>query len=663
MIRFLNHLPRFIRWILTVLGMLLLLMTVYRLFFFFHYKNHSTAFDLKVFWLGIRYDARIVSVLGILISLFAAIPILHPFKNESAQKGWSVAIGLFFFLILFFYGADFYHYDYLQQRLSFSVLNYMEDAAISTQMMWQTYPLVKISIFFAGAIFLFFFLHHLVIKRIHARNRAIQRSRFNTLSHFLLLSLLALLAYGRMGQYPLRWSDAFVFGDNFKSNAALNPFQSFFSSMDFGNKGYDLTKVKAAYPEVASYFDVQNPNEATLNFDRYIQYNDSARFKPNIVLVICESFSADKSSMFGNRLQPTPYFNELCNNGVFFERCFTPAFGTARGVWATLTGIPDVSLPKTSSRNPLAVDQHTIINNFTEYNKFYFLGGSTTWANIRGLLSHNIDNLKIYEEDAYQSNKVDVWGISDKNLFLQANQVFKTQKGPFFAVIQTADNHRPYTIPSEDLPEFNKVQLPIDTLKKYGFDNNEQFNAFRYTDFTFKKFIEAAQQEAYFSNTIFVFVGDHGIRGNVGSPFPKSFTQQGIMAEHVPLLFYAPALLQPAKIRQVASQLDILPSVAALAKQSYLNSTFGRNLFDSTDGQERYAFIADPEVPSIGLVSNDYYFVRNLKTKQRNFVSVVNDKAVEINPTTDSAKSRMARLTESLYETAKWMLLHNKKRH
>ena len=116
-----------------------------------------------------------------------------------------------------------------------------------------------------------------------------------------------------------------------------------------------------------------------------------------------------------------------------------------------VTGIPDVApATSTSSRNPAAVDQHTIINDFEGYNKFYFLGGSTSWANIRGLLTNNIQDLHLYEQEDYQAPKVDVWGISDKNLFLEATKVLKRQQGPFFAVIQTADNHRPYTIPKED---------------------------------------------------------------------------------------------------------------------------------------------------------------------------------------------------------------------
>jgi phosphoglycerol transferase MdoB-like AlkP superfamily enzyme len=152
------------------------------------------------------------------------------------------------------------------------------------------------------------------------------------------------------------------------------------------------------------------------------------------------------------------------------------------------------------------------------------------------VLSNNIAGLTIYEEEHFKASKVDVWGISDKNLFLEANKILAQKSKPFFAIIQTADNHRPYTIPAEDLDEFKKLEYPKDTLTKYGFDDNGQFNAFRYTDFNFEKFIEAAKEQ-YFNNTIFVFVGDHGLRGDAGDMFPKAFSKQGILAEHVPLLF------------------------------------------------------------------------------------------------------------------------------
>ncbi|HNH23265.1 MAG TPA: LTA synthase family protein, partial [Ferruginibacter sp.] len=337
--------------------------------------------------------------------------------------------------------------------------------------------------------------------------------------------------------------------------------------------------------------------------------------RPNVVLVICESFSAYKSSMYNNPLNTTPYFAELCRNGIFFDRCFTPAYGTARGVWATITGIPDVESPKTASRNPNAVDQNTIINSFEGYNNFYFLGGSATWANIRGVLTNNIRNLKLYEQDDYNAKKIDVWGISDKNLFFEANKVLRQQTSPFFAIIQTADNHRPYTIPAEDRDQFKLRSFSADSLKRFGFESNEEMNAFRYTDFGYEQFMEAARKEKYFNNTLFVFIGDHGIRYNgTLEHFPKSWTEQGLTCEHVPLLFYAPKLLQPKRISDVCSQVDVLPTIAALAGTGYSNNSLGRNLVDTTlsppnipGRQEKYAFVIDHDVKTIGLVGNQYY--------------------------------------------------------
>ncbi len=537
----------------------------------------------------------------------------------------------------------------------------MQDAAISTEMMWQTYPLIKITIAFILLLLLFVAWHKRILNK-YVNKPAVQKSKRNSLYYVLFFLVLGAFSFGKLGQYPLRWSDAFIFSDDFKSGTALNPFQSFFSSLKFKNSGYDLKKVRSYYPLMADYLKVVNRDSIKLNYERDYSFADTPVSRPNIVVVICESFSAYKSSMFGNKLDPTPYFNNMCNNGVFFERCFTPAFGTARGVWAVITGTPDVEPSKTASRNPSAVDQHTIINDFRTHDKFYFLGGSTTWANIRGVLHNNINGLTIYEQENFKAQQEDVWGISDKNLFLEANKILSSQVKPFFAIIQTADNHKPYTIPAEDLDEFKKVDYPADTLKKYGFDSNGQLNAFRYTDFNFEKFIEAAKKEKYFNNTIFVFVGDHGLRGDAGDLFPQSFTRQGILAEHVPLLFYAPGLLKGKRILDPASQLDILPSLAAITNQPYTNTTFGRNLFDSTNTKPTFAFIADPDLSTIGLVSNKYYYRRSLKTGTKDFVSVINNEPVEQNAETDSIKNYLSDLTEAWYETAKYVLMNNKKK-
>jgi phosphoglycerol transferase MdoB-like AlkP superfamily enzyme len=367
--------------------------------------------------------------------------------------------------------------------------------------------------------------------------------------------------------------------------------------------------------------------------------------------------------MWGNPLNPSPFFDSLSKAGIFFDHCFTPAYGTARGVWATITGIPDVESPKTASRNPALVDQRTILNSFEGYSKFYFIGGSASWANIRGLLKFNIEGLQLFEQDDYNAEKIDVWGISDKNVFLNADKILAQQKDPFFAIIQTADNHRPYTIPEEDRDEFTKRTLPEDTLKKYGYSSNDEWNAFRYTDFSFQKFIEAAKTHPYFKNTVFVFIGDHGIRGDAGTMFPRAWTDNALTTVHVPLLFYSP-LLKPERRTNNSSQLDVLPSIAGLLSLPYKNNTLGKNLFDSALMKDSFrgssCFIIDPDEKKIGMVAGDHYFRKILHKPGYELVSIRNNDPVPP-AVADSVKRKLDAYTDAFYETARYLLYHNKK--
>lgn len=120
--------------------------------------------------------------------------------------------------------------------------------------------------------------------------------------------------------------------------------------------------------------------------------------------------------MSGNPLNTTPFFDSLSRNGIFFERCFTPHFSTARALFAILSGIPDAQLFKFSSRNPEAVIQHTIVDNLVDYEKHYFLGGDAEFGNFEGLLK-NIDGLQMHTGKRQGVPEVNVWGISDKDLF------------------------------------------------------------------------------------------------------------------------------------------------------------------------------------------------------------------------------------------------------
>ncbi|RYZ20445.1 MAG: LTA synthase family protein, partial [Chitinophagaceae bacterium] len=286
---------------------------------------------------------------------------------------------------------------------------------------------------------------------------------------------------------------------------------------------------------------------------------------------------------------------------------------------------------------------------------FYFLGGSPAFNNFEGLMK-NVNDVQMVTEGAFVSKPIDVWGISDKNLFLEANKLFAQQKEPFFAVIQSSDNHPPYTIAEED-KDFVQKEPDEMELEKYGFESAAQYNAMRYFDYSVEKFMEKAKKEAYFQNTLFVFVGDHGVAGNAKAIYQKEWTENRITEMHVPLLFYAPGRLQSQVRTEVVSQIDVLPTLAGISGQKHVNSTLGRDVVNRTNNHS--AFFIRHDEGEVGLITDDFYFTKNILFEKEK-LQLLNKNASYTKPQLDSAQKRLSQVTSGYLETARWMLMNNK---
>ena len=105
---------------------------------------------VPTFFLGLRFDFRSASLLLLPVFLLARFPPLNPFISQRAKRGWIIYWGLASLLLVFFYVVDFAHYAYLGQRLNASVLNYLQDAGISMNMVWQSYPVLWLVLLLAG---------------------------------------------------------------------------------------------------------------------------------------------------------------------------------------------------------------------------------------------------------------------------------------------------------------------------------------------------------------------------------------------------------------------------------------------------------------------------------------------------------------------------------
>ncbi|MBZ4188347.1 LTA synthase family protein [Niabella beijingensis] len=646
--------PKTILWVINTGLVLFALFFIFRLITFFAFKPPGISFNdcIPAFVLGIQYDLRWIAVFLLPIILFSYHRSFSPFYSARNKRIWTWYLAVITFLIFLFFIADLVSFSYNRTRLDAGAMNFVEDPGISLNMIWQTYPLVWILVGLAAAVISFKWAlnksHWQVINLTDGK--AIPHRKMPFIAAALLLGL---FAYGKMGP-PLKWKDSFALRDSFKTYLALNPLQNFFSTMKFREPVINEKGAREAFPLMAGF--LQLPPNAPFGFKRTIAPHSAAlESKPNVVLVICESYSMYKSTMSGNKLNASPFFDSLSKKGIFFERCFTPHFSTARGLFAILTGTPDVQLFKFSTRNPEAINQNTIINNFTDYSKHYFLGGDPEFNNFEGLLM-NISNLRLHTEQTIKAPRINVWGVSDKDLFLAANDVFKAEKTPFFAIIQTSDNHRPYTIPESDR-DFTRKIIPKDTLLANGFESPEEYNTFRYADYSIQKFMEAATKEAYFHNTIFVFIGDHGVAGNATNVYPAVWTTHRLSDEHVPFLIYAPYLVAPQLKKETVSQIDVLPTIAGLLQRPYENFTLGRDLLDP--GKKGNAAFITNTAGKIGMVNDDFYYVKSLGFAEEDLVPI--DTAAHYSPAAlDSVKKKMRAFTEAYYQTAQYLLLNNK---
>lgn len=649
------QLPPTSRWVLRLFVFFMLLFSIMRLLTFFSFRPDDVSFAAAFpsFLMGMRFDLRWVCILLAPLLIAGSFHRFSPFQSTKIKRFWIVYLVVMSSFLLFFFGADFGHFDYVETRLNASALNFIEDFAISMRMLWQSYPLFWIFLLLSLVIYLLYRFFQSSHRDIHSGKHP-----FKPIRTFWMMLLLIIGIAGSNPAKPLTWKDAFRLGDNFKAYLALNPLENFFTTLRFRKPFADDGSAKVQFETMRQLLQLP-ADSAMLNFQRREVFAEPA--KPmNVVLVIVESLSMYKTGLSGNPLNTTPYLQQLADEGLLFERCFSPHFGTARGVFAMLSGVPDVQLSKFSTRNSQAIDQHTILNSFTNHEKFYFIGGNSEFNNFKGLLINNVSNLHLYEEGMYQSPKFNVWGISDKNLFKEANQVLSQQTSPFFSIIQTADNHRPFVLPPEDTAAVAAKKVDEKTLEKYGFDSQKEMEALLYTDYSIQQFMEAARQQPWFSNTLFVFVGDHGVKGNASALYPDAWTNERLTDEHVPLLFYAPGFIKPEKRKEVVSQVDVLPTIAGLLNQPYTNSTIGRDLLRKPAGKD-FAFIIHHDEGKIGMVNNAYYYILNLNLQKDTLVPLHFNAASLTPETYVQIKKQMAIETIALYESSRWMLLNNKK--
>ncbi|NUU36876.1 LTA synthase family protein [Pseudomonas sp. C2B4] len=622
--------------------------------------------------IGFRFDLRLAILVMLPLALLAWIPRWNLVSSRLLRHLSRVYVAAAMGALLLIYIVDFGHYAYLGVRINATVLRFIEDAQISRDMVWQTYPVIWISLGWLATVALV----TLAVVRLERVTLDRARKTIHPLSvtwgSALMVVLVLLGILGRVenmnleNPVPLRWSDAFFSGNNQIAALGLNPVIFFYDTVKVGQSRYDEGQVREHYAVMARYLGVDQPDPNTLNFVRHQApqpYKVSGSRPPNVMFVMLESLGTSAVGAYGNPLNPTPNIDRLATQSWFFEHFYVPVTGTAKTVWASISGVPDVTRQETATRNPLITRQHTLINAFTGYEKIYTIGGNSGWANMNALIRQSIDGVRLYEERDWQSPVVDVWGISDLDLFKETDRILQAlpKDKPFFAYVQTAGNHRPFTIPKTN-DGFEVKHPTLAEVQAAGSRSVEQYNAVRLLDFNIGRLMDIAKAGGYYDNTIFVLFGDHNTRIAQIPFLAPAYEQLGLESNAVPMIIHAPGLLGTRTVKEAVGLVDLLPTVAGMAGLEFRNSGLGRDIQQPAPEGERVVplVLREGTFPLIAGVTQHYMVQMEHDGSSPTLHDLASPTPLEnVAQQNPEEFKRLVQLTRGLHETSRLMLYQN----
>ncbi len=633
----------------------------------------------QALYIGLKFDVRIAVFMALPLSFCLLWPRM---ERAVAREGRSTSrtvlccvTGLMAMGVVLVYIFDFGFFFYLHQHIDMGCKVFLEDPSESVRMVWQSYPVILIFIAYVAFVALYiwglaaFLSRHRPCRTAGGEDCSRKRRALITAAS---LVMLFVAGYGQISSnlFPLRWSNAYFSPDSNITLLAINPVQNLYDTRNYGKAiPPNVDAVREAWPRMARYLHIPD-GAKPLAYVRHFPGRHVEK-RPNIVIIIMESLCWERTSLapsmpesLGKDIDPTPFLKELAARSLYFPYFYAPTRTTARAVFTSITGVPDVNhTGGTTSRNPKLVDQSTIINEFAGYEKYYMIGGNANWANIRGLIQYNTTGLNLLEESSWKAPNVDVWGISDIALFRESIDVLGQGPKPFISVIQTASFHRPYTIPDDSEGYVLPPAPSPEALEWYGYENVEEFRSLKLSDYALRRFFEKASQEPWFNDTIFAIFGDHGLNANSTNISPAT-RACNLQAWHIPLLIYAPGGQVHAGVdTSPHTQLDVLPTMACLAGLDFYTNTLGRNLLDPRNDEDAAAFVSMSDYDRC-LVKDGYVYLIRPSAEG---LYVLEERTADGNPRDVSGEQpeRAGEMRQELmdfYYTSQYLLYHNGKK-
>lgn len=346
---------------------------------------------------------------------------------------------------------------------------------------------------------------------------------------------------GGFQKYPL--NKGWVYYSKFPvlNYSALNGFWNFmeiFVNPGIKNNPYKYFTDDEADAIVKKMYEIRSDStEKILKTDR-----------PNIILILLESVSAECSEKLGGIKGLMPGFDSLCSEGLLFKNFYATGFRTEQGLISYLSCFP--AQPKTTIMRQFGKFEK--LPNFARllddngYTLNYYYSGKLEFANTEPYLASSGFS-KIIGKDEHAWKRTTEWGAYDDELFQYHLDNANKDSVPFFSVVMTSTSHEAF---DADVP---KVYTGNSEAEYYK-------NTVHYTDQCLSDYLKKAKEKPWYTNTLFIITADHA------HSYPYSREANEIERHWIPLLFCGDVLNDEYKgktIAAVGSQTDLAATLLA----------------------------------------------------------------------------------------------------
>lgn len=623
---------RSIRFILKIYLLALSVFSVFRIMLFLSEfdrideKEVAILTIIKSFIMGVRFDIVISGYILILPTLIFLTLELIGFKSKSIKQFFFYWIYILFTIAFTVSTADIPYFNQFYDRFSVGAFEWMESYKIVISMIFQEpkYFLFIIPFILLEIVF------YILLKKIFEQENETQKINFflNTFVSLIFLAIVFLGIRGRIEEKsPIRIGTAYFSNNSFLNKLGLNPsftlMRSYLDSKDEDNRVVKFMDDKLAIEMVQKNLGITK-TQYNSPIAREVQPDTLLSAQPNVVLIIMESMSAAKMKRYGSTEELTPFLDSLSHNSIYFENIYTAGKHTFNGIFSTLFSFPALYRQHSmKTNNQYDGISTSLLKN--GYSTTYFTTHDSQFDNIEGFLrSNNFQNV-ISQSDYPVSEVKTTLGVPDDFMFrfsIPKINELSERENPFFVTFMTTSDHSPFYVPEYFQPKAKAIESQI----------------VQYADWSLQQFIQLASKEAWFNNTIFVFVADHGAAIDAKYDISLNYF-------HTPLIIYAPELFKANEVHQkIGSQIDVYPTVMGLIKQKYVNNTLGIDLLNE---ERKFTIINDDD--KVGILDTDYLCIMKnngaklelYKYKEQdksNYFDQEQEKALEM---ADYAKSNM----------------------